>query len=298
METDRSRDPLAATTAPAPRGQVPPLHELPRVGSTQDEAAARRAAGEEAPLAVLAAEQTAGRGRLGRPFSSPPEGSLALTLAWRTPLPPSARSWLPLAVGVAAVAALRTVTGATGMTGVGLKWPNDLVTAEGRKLGGILAEARGADTVLLGIGVNLLGPVRGPDGEPVPGAAWLHGPDGLLPGPSPTGAGTAALRRGLAEELLAGLTGELAALEAEGGRARADGLRDRYTMTCLTVGRPVRVHPLGATGAEDPSAWDGLARGVDEAGRLLVEDSRGHRHAVDVGDVRHLRSPEAARDGS
>lgn len=95
METDRSRDPLAATTAPAPRGQVPPLHELPRVGSTQDEAAARRAAGEEAPFAVLAAEQTAGRGRLGRPFSSPPEGSLALTLAWRTPLPPSARSWLP-----------------------------------------------------------------------------------------------------------------------------------------------------------------------------------------------------------
>lgn len=295
METDRSRDPLAATTTPAPRGPVPPLRELPRVGSTQDEAAARLSGGVGAPFAVLAAEQTAGRGRLGRPFSSPAEGSLALTLAWRTPLPPTARSWFPFAVGVAAVDAVRSVTGATG---VGLKWPNDLVTAEGRKLGGILAEARGADAVLLGIGLNLLGPVRGPDGAPVPVATWLYGPDGLLPGPSPTGAATAALRRALAEEMLTGLTGELTALEADGGRARASGLRDRYTMTCLTVGRPVRVHPLGATGAEDPSAWDGLARGVDEAGRLLVEDTRGHRHAVDVGDVRHLRSPEAARNGS
>ena len=59
METDRPRDPLAATTTPVPRGPVPPLHELPRVGSTQDEAAARLSGGVGVPFAVLAAEQTA-----------------------------------------------------------------------------------------------------------------------------------------------------------------------------------------------------------------------------------------------
>lgn len=49
METDRPRDPLAATTTPVPRGPVPPLHELPRVGSTQDEAAARLSGGVGVP---------------------------------------------------------------------------------------------------------------------------------------------------------------------------------------------------------------------------------------------------------
>ncbi len=280
----------AGTGAPAVR-----IYRLGAVASTQDEAAALLRGGQAPPFALTARRQTAGRGRLGRAFSSPDGASLALTFVHRSGLDPARRGWFPLAAGLAALSALdRVVPGdagdGDGAVRIGLKWPNDLHAADGRKLGGILVEARGADDLLLGIGLNLRGPVLDPEGAPVPGAAWLRGPGGLRPDAGPSD--DARLREALEEALAAALREELGALEPAGGDGEAAGTRRRYTMTCLTLGQVVRVDPLGeAAGSADAErALHGTARGVDGRGRLVLDraDGRG-QIAVDVGDVRHLR---------
>ena len=168
-------------------GPAPRLHRLGAVPSTQDEAAARLRAGERPPFAVTATRQDAGRGRLGRAFASPEGESLALTYVHRTALDPARRGWFPLAAGLAAVRALDRVVPAAGQkrgTPVGLKWPNDLHTPDGRKLGGILAEARGQDALLLGIGVNLHGPSAPPTARPCRAPPGCEGRAGCAPGRS------------------------------------------------------------------------------------------------------------------
>ncbi|WP_341856030.1 biotin--[acetyl-CoA-carboxylase] ligase [Brachybacterium sp. GPGPB12] len=204
---------LPDTSAEGTGTVLPRIHRLGAVRSTQDEASALLRAGDAPPFAVTATRQTSGRGRLGRAFASPDGASLALTFAHRTSLDPARRGWFPLAAGLAAVAALgRVVPAAVGERPIGLKWPNDLHTADGRKLGGILVEARGGEDLLLGIGLNLRGPVLDEDGEPVPGAAWSRGEGGLRPDPGP--AEDRRLREALEEALVAALDEELAALES------------------------------------------------------------------------------------
>lgn len=283
------------------RAPLPLIHRLDAVGSTQDEAAARWDAadvrGRRAPFAVLAREQTAGRGRLGRRFASPPGGALALTVAHRTALAPGARTWFPLATGLAVIDTLVSVCGADVVAGpqaLGLKWPNDIHTADGRKLGGILVEGRGADGVLVGIGLNLLGPIRDTDGSVVPGATWLLGPGGILGRDPATTAEVDDLRERIGRHLADAACQELSALESAQGDAQETSIMRRYTMTCLTLGGRVRVDQLGTPGAGGRvSSLRGLARDVDAHGRLLVDLDEGGRVAVDVGDVRHLRPGHA-----
>lgn len=272
------------------------VHSRDVVTSTQDEAGRLWRQGQHTPFAVLAAEQTAGRGRLGRGFVTPPGGGLALTVALRTDLPVGARTWFPLAAGLAVIDSLAGAgldltpvrRGPAGTVGhVGLKWPNDIHTVDGRKLGGILVEGRGPDCVLVGIGLNLRGPVRDADGAEVPGAAWLSGP-GSVTGREATDLGTEELRRVLTRGLLQGVLRESRLLEAEGGNARATGTLDRYAVTCLTLGRAVDVEPLGVACAPgERSRLSGLARSIDDHGRLVLHLADGTDVPVDVGDVRH-----------
>lgn len=290
---------MASTVDPADPGgaarlrrgaQGPAILRLGTVVSTQDEASTRLVAGERPPFAVTARQQTAGRGRLGRPFASPDGASLSFTYAHRTAVAPARRGWIPLAAGLAAVTALSRGAGLVTGEQIGLKWPNDLHTPEGRKLGGILVEGRGADVVLVGIGMNLHGPVEQLDGSCVPGAAWLRGTGGLLPARDgdPT---DEALRERLETALATALTEELARLESAGGDGERAGTRHRYAMTCLTLGRRVRVEPLGKQGAAEGGSrsWSGVSRTIDGHGRLVVDLDGGGQQAVDVGDVRHLR---------
>lgn len=293
------------------RSAQPRILRLAAVTSTQDEAARRAAAGsEQVPFALTARHQSGGRGRLGRSFASPDGASLALTYVHRTGLGPDRRGWFSLAAGVAAITALEKVLGraAAGEPRIGLKWPNDLHTEDGRKLGGILVEARDADLVLLGIGLNLRGPVLQADGRAVPGAAWLRGFDGARSagaGPSggaphggaPDAQGDDGLRERLESALATTLSQELARLESAGGDGVLSGTQGRYTMTCLTFGRAVRVDPLGETGAGGvhPPSLHGIARTIDGDGRLVVDLAGGGRTAVDIGDVRHLRPDEPVR---
>ncbi|WP_193105263.1 biotin--[acetyl-CoA-carboxylase] ligase [Brachybacterium sp. FME24] len=289
------------TDAGVPAGMPSPrIIRLGTVTSTQDEAAQRLVAGEAVPFALTAREQRAGRGRLGRRFASPDGGNVYLTYVHRTGLDLERRTWFPLAAGLAAVDALSAVVGTDGVR-LGLKWPNDLHTEDGRKLGGILVEGRGPDAVLIGIGLNVRGPVRDADGTEVPGAAWLLGDRGVRPGVGAPeideATRTDSTREQIEQALATALAAELGALESTDGDADTAGIARRYTMTCLTFGQDVRVDPLGAIGAGGAQArpLHGTARRVDVRGRLVVDLEEGDQVAVDVGDVRHVRPSGSAR---
>ena len=119
----------------------PRLH-LRETTSTNDRARALAAAGAPHGTLVTAAAQTAGRGRQGRTWSAPPGRALLLSLVLRSP-----DRMLPLAAAVA-------VADAAGPDAA-IKWPND-VLLDGRKVAGILAEARPQDGwAVLGIGLNV-----------------------------------------------------------------------------------------------------------------------------------------------
>lgn len=133
-----------------------PLYFFAETGSTNDAAAILAQHGAPEGATVLAARQTAGRGRFGRTWFSPEGAGLYASLVCRNP---SAAALLTLAGGVAVADGIRAASGLP----VSIKWPNDIVTGEAgrarRKLAGILAEAStGADGlqyVILGLGINL-----------------------------------------------------------------------------------------------------------------------------------------------
>lgn len=104
------------------------------------------------PVLLAADEQTAGRGRRGRRWHSPPGCGALFSLGLPLARPVRALSGLSIVAGVAAVRALR----ALGAADAALKWPNDLLL-HGAKLGGILVQTRAQDagsTAVIGIGVN------------------------------------------------------------------------------------------------------------------------------------------------
>jgi len=125
------------------------------ISSTSDVAAAMADGGCDEGLVVVAEMQTAGRGRLGRAWTSPPGAGIYASCVFR-PQPQVARL-LTMAAGVAVAEGIAAATGLE----VELKWPND-VHCSGRKLAGILAE-RGAEHVVLGFGINVLHAVYPPD---------------------------------------------------------------------------------------------------------------------------------------
>src|SRR5699024_12010568 len=108
------------------------------------------------------------------------------------------------------------------------------------------------------------GPVLQADGREVPGAASLWGPGGLRPGPGgASGADGRAdddLRERLESALTAALAAELAALESAGGDGVSAGTHGRYTMTCLTLGRAVRVDRSEEHTSELQSRFDLVCR--------------------------------------
>ncbi len=141
---------------PAAAGAAAPLHVYDAVESTNDLALALAAAGAVDGTAVLADQQTAGRGRHGRTWWSPPGAGLYLSIVVRVADAPADLAPLTLAAGVAAADAIGARTGLP----VELKWPNDVVIGRPwRKLAGILCEGHQLGTpdavVIVGIGVNL-----------------------------------------------------------------------------------------------------------------------------------------------
>lgn len=228
------------------------------VGSTQDEIRAWADAPEPAPHgAVFVAErQTAGRGRRGRTWDTS-GGSLVFSVLLRgekgeLPLPRLAL--LPLAAGVA-------VQQAASELGVpcGLKWPNDLLTPERKKLAGILLEAdlRGEEArrAVLGIGINV--------SSAPPGAACLNESGLNESGPGLTRA-----------EVLAAVLDALDFWLAQPAPAILQAWRERN----LTLSQQVQVQTGGGT-------ITGIAQDLDAQGSLTIQLPDGQNLTVSAGDV-------------
>lgn len=131
---------------------LPEIEILPMVDSTNARLAQHAAAGASSGSVCVAEWQQAGRGRRGRTWHAPYGSGVCLSLLWR--FPQSVDGGLSLAVGVALTRALAEVGASTG---IGLKWPNDVMWQQ-RKLGGILVEMHGKSAgwaAVIGIGLNI-----------------------------------------------------------------------------------------------------------------------------------------------
>lgn len=127
---------------------------LAETDSTQTEAHRLAAAGAPHGTLVAAEAQTAGRGRQGRFWLSPAGKGIWMSLLIRPPLAVQQAPQLTLVAAVALARSLRRETGAA----IGIKWPNDLLAADGRKLCGILVESVGEDErirhMAVGVGID------------------------------------------------------------------------------------------------------------------------------------------------
>jgi BirA family transcriptional regulator, biotin operon repressor / biotin---[acetyl-CoA-carboxylase] ligase len=220
----------------------PRLH-LRTVGSTSDRARELAAAGAPHGTLVTAGTQTAGRGRQGRSWSTPPGRALAMSLVLR-----DGPALLPLRAGLAVAQAIGDAAR--------IKWPND-VLVDGRKVAGILAEARPDDGwAVLGIGVNV--------------AVALTD----LPQEVRDRAGTLGRAPADIEPFLATLLNELQRAFDLDATAVLDAVRARDALH----GRPI--------------AWGdgltGVADGIHADGRLVVVRDDGARTELNAGEV-HLR---------
>lgn len=213
-------------------------------GSTNDDARAWARAGAPHGSAVSARRQTAGRGRLGRRWDSDGDGNVHLSVILR-------RDWPAARVPMVCLAAAVAVAEEVGDV-YAIKWPNDVLAPDGRKVSGILAEAEWTggrlDFVVVGIGVNV---VTAPD---LPTATALRACDGV--------ARDADL---LAEHLVERLV-HLVELPTE-------ALLERWRARSATLGREVRIGEVRGTATD-----------IDGDGALVVRTGAGPVRVL-AGDV-------------
>ena len=262
----------ALTSAPGLWREIRVVEET---GSTNADLLAEARSGARDGVVLVAEAQTAGRGRLGRRWVSPPRGTLTFSVLLRPAgVPAGLLGWLPLLAGVATASALVETAGVDAR----LKWPND-VLAGGAKLAGILAE-RWGEAIVLGIGINVF-QRRGELPVPTATSLLLAAPDAVS---RPAGADGPDVR----ERLLAVVLDEVARWyrawldQPRPGDADACGLRAEYLRRSDTVGAEVTVMLPGGQNLT------GTATGVDPAGRLEVRTPAGLVQ-VSAGDVVHLR---------
>jgi len=229
-------------------------------------------------VVAVADHQTAGRGRLDRRWEAPPGANLLVSVLLRPDLPTDQRQ---LAGAVVALAATDAVAALAGLD-VGIKWPNDLLGPDGRKLAGVLAEADLADSsgrsggdgdphppIVVGIGINVNWPRD--DGD-LP-AELIGSATSLC-----QQAGRTLDRHALLDALLAALGPRAGDLESAAGRA---GQAADFRARCTTLGTRVQVELADGR-------FEGLATDLTPEGHLIVEVG-GSARTVVTGDVVHVR---------
>jgi BirA family biotin operon repressor/biotin-[acetyl-CoA-carboxylase] ligase len=233
------------------------------VGSTNDLAAAAAEHGAAEGTTFVAGAQTAGRGRLGRTWFSPPGAGLYIsTLVRRKSVAP----WATLAGGVAVADGIRAATGLP----VQIKWPNDVVAVGSagfparRKMAGILAEASsgsdGVQHIVLGVGINLRRTSFPP--ELIDRATSIETELGREVDAGPVLA-----------QVLAALNRTLASIDADG----PGGLLARWSALA----------PSSRGAAIEWDGGRGVTAGLDTDGALLARTDRGVARII-AGEVRWL----------
>lgn len=234
---------------------------LKTVDSTNTFAKALARQGAPHGTVVLAEQQTAGRGRLGRSFSSPASMGIYCSVILRPKEPPRALLHL---TAMMAEAARRAIAESTGLHPM-VKWVNDLIL-EGKKLCGILTELEATpeqtDFVIVGVGINC-GQCR--EDFPPELQDMATSLSMALGQPADRAQVAAALIRQIA-------------LAAENLTADPKPWMDGYRSHCITLGSPVQVIQNGLT-------RPGYAENIDETGALLVRFPDGTRETIASGEV-------------
>ncbi len=233
------------------------------IGSTNDVARELAARGAPEGTLVIADEQTAGQGRLGRRWLAPPGTSLLMSLLFRPRfLAPYQAQRLTMVCSLAVVEAIEAVTGLAAA----IKWPNDIVV-QGKKTGGILTElgATGErlDYAVVGLGLN------------------VNLDFGAVEAMGELAATATSLSQELGQEVsrLALLWRILESVEGRYQRLQAGELpHDEWASHLITLHNHVLVDtPQGVV--------EGWAEGVDADGALLLHTNCGERQRVLAGDV-------------
>ena len=253
IDTDTLRQALDG--GPARSWQVEVVAETGSTNADLTQASRSAPWADDAARVRVAYRQTAGRGRQGRPWQG---AGLMFSVAMPLALPPARLSGLSLAVGLAVAQALEDCDAACGPR-VGLKWPNDL-QIDGRKLAGILIESVPAGPqrlwAVIGIGLNLM---RDAGMEAALGRE--------LAGVSEAMASFDPQRDPM--RILAAVLNRLAAMRATFLAEGFAPLAPAWSARDAFRDEPVRLLHDGQVLAE------GLARGVDSDGHLLLETADG-----------------------
>jgi BirA family biotin operon repressor/biotin-[acetyl-CoA-carboxylase] ligase len=242
---------------------------LPHTGSTNDVAKELAAQGAPEGTVIVADEQTAGRGRLGRRWQAPPGTCLLCSILFRPNLPPTQTQQLTMLCALAAADAIKEIANLY----VWLKWPNDLIIKSQtqnpkfqgwRKLAGLLTETgftgERLEYVIVGIGINV-----NVKAESLPTLA-----------PNATSilaeTGQAVDRAVLLVALLTGVERRYKALQA------GESPYQEWVSRLATLGKRVKATVSGET-------LTGVAESVDQDGALLLRTPDGTLHRLTAGDV-------------
>lgn len=268
-----------------PDPSAPPLVWLETAGSTQDELLAHLdRQGHRHGAAVATADQTAGRGRHSRVWSAAPGAALALSVFLRpeasgVPVAPAHLSWLSL-VASASIAELLTARGVPAH----VKWPNDVLSRDGRKLCGVLAAVAqspdgGGPGVVVGMGVNLDHRGAAPVDTATDLAEWVGAE--AVPAPETLAAEVREAVVTAVDRFAAEVAGESGAVDGRHPAVAA------VTARLSTLGRAVRAELPGG------DVLEGTAVALGPGGTLRVSHVTAGRGTIETevsaGDVAHLR---------
>ncbi|HIJ37518.1 MAG TPA: biotin--[acetyl-CoA-carboxylase] ligase [Rhodospirillaceae bacterium] len=238
------------------KGALPPpflLVTLDQTDSTNDEVKRRAAAGAQHGLVVMASSQTAGRGRRGRQWESPP-GNLHCSLLIDPGPNPGLAPQLAFVAAVALQSALAELLPAKSIQ---VKWPNDILCG-GHKIAGMLLELA-SPWVVLGVGVDI---AEAPSGVLYPATSLRRHGSGAEP-----------------EDVLAGFCHYLLPLYQTWRQEGFPPIRNAWLDRVGGIGCPMTVRPTAEQTVE------GRFAGLDEQGALLLDRPDGKRITLVAGDV-------------
>ena len=238
------------------------LRVVAEIGSTNDAAMAAGRAGEPEGLAILADQQTDGRGRLGRSWASLPGLGIYTSILLRPSVPPLLAPLLTLMAGLATAEAIEGV----GQVAPTLKWPND-VLCDGRKAAGILTEmatiGQQIGQVAIGVGINVRHRATDFPADVKDAATSIE-----LAAGRPVDRG----------EMAAALYNAMDRWYEVFCHKGTDSILQQARLRTATLGRPVTV-------LADDQRWQGIALDLDTDGALLVRDETGAVRRVLADDV-------------
>lgn len=239
------------------------------IASTNDRAVELAALGAPEGVIVLAREQTAGRGRHGRKWSSPADAGIHMSCVMRPKLPEYKLPVYTLAVGVACARAIHFSTGVQ----IGLKWVNDLVYG-GKKVGGILCEMPSAGKThpdghkiepacIVGVGVNVHSVATALPAELIGKVEWLERATG-----QPVNLNV----------LAAQIAAELESISDAMAEDQADELLNEWRNYSVTLDQNI----VAVSGNHTIKGW---TQDIDSEGALLVRTTSGEIVRLQAGEI-------------